>query len=477
MRVGPKYLAFLRHAAEAEFLEGTTAAGKTTVGAFKFMLQVARSPKPQHILAGLDLGTVEKNIVSKPNGILDEWGPLVEYNGGGTVANRMPHLVFRPAPGVEKTVFVLGYDDKRRWKKALGGQYGCLMVDEVNIADMDFLREAAMRCDWLLATLNPDDPSLPVYREFVNRSRPLPEWSRETPEQILDALSEPANPGWTHWFFSFSDNVSLDDAKVERIRRNVPTGTKLWKNKVLGLRARATGLVFPTWEESVHGMALDEARALLPQDSDRLARRSGAAVPERFATFTSGLDTAYSQLSGDVIAMTFGGITDAGRFVLLDCRKYDNAELGAPLAPSDVVREYVAFLERNRRAWGLARHCFVDSADQATLSELAKWRRAHPSSPFIFENAWKRMPNADRIELQLGWMAGRDPAFRILAGRCGDYIRELESYSWDESRDSVPEDANDHFIQSCQYAWLPYRDRIGGYEDGAVAEDGGLDAR
>lgn len=40
-----KYKAFLRCDAPVEFLEGTTAAGKTTVGLFKFMLKVAESPK------------------------------------------------------------------------------------------------------------------------------------------------------------------------------------------------------------------------------------------------------------------------------------------------------------------------------------------------------------------------------------------------------------------------------------------------
>lgn len=40
-----KYKAFIRCDAPVEFLEGTTAAGKTTVGLFKFMLKVAESPK------------------------------------------------------------------------------------------------------------------------------------------------------------------------------------------------------------------------------------------------------------------------------------------------------------------------------------------------------------------------------------------------------------------------------------------------
>ena len=63
MRIGRKFNAFLNHHAEAEFLEGTTQAGKTTVGVFKFLLEVAESPKRQHIIAGLDKGTLEKNII------------------------------------------------------------------------------------------------------------------------------------------------------------------------------------------------------------------------------------------------------------------------------------------------------------------------------------------------------------------------------------------------------------------------------
>ena len=56
-----KYKAFLRCDAPVEFLEGTTAAGKTTVGLFKFMLKVAESSKKLHILAADDTGAAEKN--------------------------------------------------------------------------------------------------------------------------------------------------------------------------------------------------------------------------------------------------------------------------------------------------------------------------------------------------------------------------------------------------------------------------------
>ena len=157
-----KYKAFLRCTAPVEFLEGTTAAGKTTVGLFKFILRCAESEKRIHVLSGLDQGTIEKNIITKELGILDDFGGLVEYWPSGRGDDRMAHLILHTTDE-DKKIYVLGYADKARWKKALGGQYGCLYIDEINIADMDFVREASMRCDYLLATLNPDDPGLPVY--------------------------------------------------------------------------------------------------------------------------------------------------------------------------------------------------------------------------------------------------------------------------------------------------------------------------
>jgi len=80
MRLSPKYKDFLKYRAPVEFLEGTTFAGKTTVGVVKFMLRVAESQQKQHIISGLDLGTIEKNIITKDLGILDVFGDLVDYN-------------------------------------------------------------------------------------------------------------------------------------------------------------------------------------------------------------------------------------------------------------------------------------------------------------------------------------------------------------------------------------------------------------
>lgn len=431
-----KYKAFLKCQTPVEFLEGTTAAGKTTVGIFKFMLKVAQSPKKLHILAADDTGTAEKNIINKDLGILDDFGSLVEYNGSGTKDDKIPHILFHTSSG-DKTIYVLGYGNKKKWKKALGGQYGCLYIDEINTADIDFVREASMRCDYLMATLNPDDPSLDVYKEYINCSRPLPEWADSTPQEIRDELIEEPKPGWVHWFFSFDDNAGLPEAKKRQIIQNTPKGTKIYKNKIEGLRGKATGLVFPNFGAG-HIITAAQARQY------------------SFRKFTCGLDTSYSAKSPDTIAMLFQGITTDRILITLAEKVYSNKDLDQPLAPSDTALKFVEFLERCRNDWGFARDTFIDCADAATITELRKYKRLH-GCIYNFVGSYKKITILDRIKLQLGWI--QQGCYKVV-DTCPEHIREMGLYSWDETKD-IPEDGHDHTINAQQYGWIPYRNQIG----------------
>ena len=429
MRVSDKYNDFIDYPSRVDFLEGVTSAGKTTVGIFKFMLDVADSPHKQHILAGLDGGTIEKNIINKPNGILDEFGPLVEYRGSGASGERMAHIIFHTSKG-DKRIYVLGYADRARWKKALGAQYGCLYVDEINIADMDFVREAFMRCEKVIATLNPDDPALPIYREYINHSKPIEKYKCDEPKEIMRELKGDKE-NWIHWFFNFKDNIALTDEKIETIKANVPRGTKLYKNKIEGIRCKATGLVFSNFTEK-HIVKFKDMQNI------------------KFKRLVLGVDTSYSQQSADTIAMILVGITEDKKLYVLEERIFNNATMRQPLAPSDVVKEIVEFSDFCRVRWGDFRNIFIDSADQATLTECSKYKRQH-GSIYNFTPSYKKMKILDRINLQLGWLATE--SFYVV-DHCKEHIHELEIYSWAE--DGKPEDSNDHTINACQYAWLPY---------------------
>ena len=408
-------------------------------------MKIAQSPKKYHIIAAKDTGTAEKNVINKDLGIIDNFGILTEYNGNGTRDEKIPHILYHTSKG-DKIVYIMGYGDKKKWQKALGGQYGCLYIDEINTADIDFVREASMRCDYFMATLNPDDPSLPVYKEYINCSRPLPEYAKDAPQEINDMLSEEPKPGWVHWFFSFVHNAGLSAEKIEQIKLNVPKGTKLWKNKIKGLRGRATGLVFSNFDTR-HKVTKEYAKRFIKGENG-----------EAFKWFSAGLDTAYSTKSPDTIAMSFIGITNKGRCFVLDEKVYNNAELQIPIAPSDTVVNFIDFLDRNTKEWELARNVFIDNADQATITELNKYKRQHSGCVYIFNNSYKKITNIDRIILQLGWFEHDN---FLVVDTCENYMHELETYSWQEDKDNTPEDSNDHMVNSVQYAFIPYKSHIG----------------
>lgn len=440
-----KYLDFLEYDAPVEFLEGTTAAGKTTVGIVKFMLKVADSKKKMHIIASKTTGVAEKNIIQKEFGICDVFGDLVKYNGNGDKDNKIPHIRYQ-TPNGEKIIYVLGYDNKDKWEMALGSQFGCVLIDEINTANIDFVREISTRNDYLMGTLNPDDPNLPIYDEFINCARPLEKYKNDVPDEIMEQLNSEEKPNWTYWFFSFYDNASLSEEDIEKKKLSAPKGTKLYKNKILGLRGRATGLIFCNFERKRNLITKQQAKKF------------------RFMYFTAGLDTSYSSQSNDTIAMTFMGIADDNRLIYLDEEVYNNKNnKEIPLAPSDTAIKLVNFLEKNRKDWGLARDVFVDSADQATITELNKYKRQRPNL-YNFVNSYKKVEILDRINFVLSWINSVDGVFYYVCDHCKAHIGELETYSWKEDKDE-PEDANDHTINSSQYAWIPYRKRIGIYRE------------
>lgn len=81
-----KYWDYIDTPARAEFLEGSTASGKTTTVAVKFIMNVAESDMKLHVIAGNTTGVIEKNIINADMGLLQIF-PNLEYCG--TVIKRI----------------------------------------------------------------------------------------------------------------------------------------------------------------------------------------------------------------------------------------------------------------------------------------------------------------------------------------------------------------------------------------------------
>ena len=414
--------------------DGTTAAGKTTVGLYKFMLKVAESNLKYHVIAAQDVGIAEKNLVNSERGIIAEWSLLATYYPNGKDKIRLPHIYFE-TPNGAKIIYIAGYGDESKWKKVLGSQFGCVYIDEVNICAIEFLREITHRCKYMMTTSNPDSPDIPVYKEFINKSRPLRKYEKCYPEELLNELNEPCVDGWVHWYFDFHDNASLTEEDIQEKINAVPVGTKMYKNKILGLRGRATGLIFNLKKENI----ITESEA----------------KKHKYIYYSVGCDTSYSKESHDKLSFAFVGITKERKCIVLATESRNNKDAVVPFAPSDVIPLLIAFAEQCKSKYGFSKNIYIDSADAGTILESQKYKR-NTACIYDFAGAWKKTKIITRIQLQQSWLQTKD---FLVVDTCTDYIEECNTYSYTE--EGQPEDAHDHTINACQYAWLPYKTKIG----------------
>ena len=71
------------------------------MGIFKFMLMVAKSDIRYHVLAGADIGTVEKNVINSERGLLEQMDGLAQYHPNGRGGIRLPHIEYKTPSGIK----------------------------------------------------------------------------------------------------------------------------------------------------------------------------------------------------------------------------------------------------------------------------------------------------------------------------------------------------------------------------------------
>ena len=465
LKLGYKFKKFLKlnpfkNHIDEEILEGQTSAGKTTVGiGLKFILLVSLSPKKIHLLCGYTMGKLENSIIVKENGILDiarTYGYEVEYNSNGKGDIRLPHLVVKGNTKEEdKIIYCAGYSDTTKWKDILGNQYGIVAVDEANIADIDFLRELSMRRDYWMLTLNPDNPDLEIYKEFINRSRPLEEFKKDYPEELMNQLlSVKHQKSSVHWYFTMDDNAALSEEKKAQIRNSVPVGSKQYKNKILGLRGRAEGLVFKRFDRSKQVIDVP-FEMLTPQ----FFREKILRPYEQVAYIFDGLD---SGIEKDATALVTILVTTASRLIILPSMYYDcskNNDLSN--APSNQAATLEKWLDTLLNRVGLLNPASVKiCSDSAAVTNAT-------AKEINLRTHYRCLPveKKDRINDTLRAIGIIEKENFVTIINCGNidpvtfkkigdtdmFIVEIENQVWDKKKGNVPEDGNDHCIDAFKY--------------------------
>lgn len=424
-----------------DILEGQTQAGKTTTMiSTKFLYMVDKTKEKRHLIVGNDLGTVVSNIVSTGTCGLCDTFPEIQQNLKGNSEQPFPHLKWR-----DNIIYLAGYSDVSKWKKILGKQLGAVFVDEINIANMDFIRELFLpRFEYLMATLNPDNPSKEIYNEIINRARPIDKYKDSVPGHIWEELNKSTpTKGWHYWFCTMDDNPSMTEDKKELLLTSLLPETREYQTKILGVRTVGTGLVMPLTKDSI----INEDVAMYV---DKLKGEK-----RKYKQFCCGIDTSYSNKTHDTFDMIFAGITNDGKYIILEERTLNNRGKAISLSPSDMAQDIDEWFTYCCNKWGNVDTLFIDSADAGTISEMRKFIREHGRSYNAFES-WKKLSQIDRVNLVNGWIKQGN---YLIVDTCKNIIAEHNVRCWDNK--DQPEDANNHGHDASAYSWQPYKYMIG----------------
>lgn len=427
-----------------DFLEGTTFAGKTTTSvSTKFLYKVKTTKRKKHIIAAESLGVIVSNILSTGDAGLCDNFPDIQIYLSGNSKQPLPHIKIG-----EDVVFLVGYDNIARFKKVLGGQFGAVLVDEMNIANFKFLQELFLpRFEYFLGTLNPDNPNKDVYKKLINRSRPVE--GHDIPKHMEKELKT-AKPkeGWNYWFFTYNDNPTITEERVNELKTSLLPGTIEYRTKILGVRTKNTDLIFGD----------------IPKEC---VVDKNFIDKKKFINFASAIDTSYSSKTEDTNVFGFGGLTSDNAYIRLDEIVINNKDIGKtikvgnksftmPLATTDVCWLAYEFLESKKEEYGFVREIVIDSP--ATTLEFNKMAR---TNGWIYKavsaNTLKhKVKIIDRISFLSNWLAKRK---YFIYEKCKAHISELEAWSYDKNGNA--EDYGNHTIDECCYEWIPYRKKIG----------------
>lgn len=231
------------------FGEGVTNASKSFIFGIAFILRIMETPNEhtQFFLGGKSLPVLEKMYIQNPDSFYNIFRPVCQYTKAGEGGAKI--IIDMQGVKDNKIIYLAGYDNKKRWSDILGLTIYGFNIEEINIADDDFVSELFIRVfrngGFLYATSNGGDPDTPVYTEHLNKGRPPKQWEHQVPKETWKELerSEPSED-FVYYFFTFDDNPTMTQEDRNKLIENTPKNSYQWLTKILGIRGIREGVIY-----------------------------------------------------------------------------------------------------------------------------------------------------------------------------------------------------------------------------------------
>lgn len=238
-----KAQALLKDKPKFMLLSGPTGTGKTFLGGLHTFFRIMTAPANRSVFAIVaeSQGTAEKMFVDDAASFVNIF-PNCRY-----VSGKKPHIRVQTVTGL-KRIYLGGYSTKRDWTKILGLNLDGIHIEEMSIADDDFIREAFVRASrlshgWLTGTTNGGLPEQIFYTEFFNKGWFDEKLNPNIPQEEREAMLD-IDRRFKYWYWGFDDSATLEQQQIADLYNLFPVGSFFFNSKILGIRGYSEGLLY-----------------------------------------------------------------------------------------------------------------------------------------------------------------------------------------------------------------------------------------
>jgi hypothetical protein len=244
-----KHRDLIKDRSQVIFAEGVTNASKSFIIGIAFILRIMTTPDShtQFVLAGESIPVLERMYIQNESSFYNIFNGFCTYNKGGEGGAK---ITVKTGKGKkDKKIYLVGYDNKKRWKGILGMTIHGFNVEEANIADDEFISESFIRVfrngGFMYASSNGGDPDTLLYTDYMNKGRPLTKWEEQIPKETWEELEREApDPTFRYYFFNFDDNPTMTQEERQKLIDNTPKNSYQWKTKIIGIRGVREGVIY-----------------------------------------------------------------------------------------------------------------------------------------------------------------------------------------------------------------------------------------
>ena len=334
--------------------EGTVRAIKTVTAIIGFHYRVQASKAKFHLIAGRNLETIRRNLLEAELGLVTMFPERYKMVKGKIGS----YFIQAVTPTGIKEIILTGYSDKSRWENLTGGSIENIFLDEVNLADEQFLdecfaRQIASLSPFTIFTLNGDDPNAKCYQDYINRCRIVGDCPAST-RSDMDKVEKAR--GYRYMFFTFYDNPIMTPRMIKAAETVFPTGSYYYKTRTLGERG--------AWGVMIYADYMSEELFV-----DAYERDAKGRLKYELTTFAIGGDIAENRAS-NVYAL-IGFTKDFTTAILLDIIVFASTSANGQRNGYKFKTEMLkGFLQRHNDKRERMRYIAIDSAEGNYINDL-----------------------------------------------------------------------------------------------------------